>query len=248
MVGDTHGDLDRCKLVIDYAVSNNCKIIIILGDFGFFPNLQGYDKFIKGLSEYSLKCGVSIHWIKGNHENHEVLQSICNGSVNVQEIHPNVFFHPNGNVWEVDGVKFLSMGGAWSIDKTRRIQGVSWFPDEEISNNDVYYSYELNDVDVVCSHDSPLSSNISEYLNFYPDPNTTSNQKKLQEVVENVRPKFLFHGHYHIKYFGHSSYTDESDNVNEIKTIGLGANTGQLADMVYIFDTEEIRQAVSNVA
>ena len=42
-----------------------------------------------------------------------------------------------GQIFTIDGLKFFTFGGAYSIDKMSRAEGISWFP-EEIPSREEY--------------------------------------------------------------------------------------------------------------
>mgnify|MGYP000968295331 CR=1 FL=1 len=248
MLGDTHGDLRACTNALIQAKDDNCSIIVILGDFGFYPNIDDCVHFLNELSFKSIQYGIEIHWIKGNHENHEVLTQICGDSLEEKEIRPNVFYHPNGNVWRWDGVAFLAMGGAWSKDRREREYeeakgGIkTWFEGEEISKDDIRKAYHAGFVDVLLSHDSPLTSNLDDYLPFYMSGEAQENRRKLQSVVESCRPKINFHGHFHTSHICSANYTTDTDEVVYFPSVALNCNLGHFKRMYQVFDTETFKK------
>lgn len=236
--GDTHGDIENIVKALEYACLNDCTIVFILGDFGYFPNLEKYGSFIREVSKEAKRFDIEVHWLRGNHENHEALNRICKGKTDTIEMEPNVFYHPNANSWRWDGITFLAMGGAYSIDKAYRKLGRDWFPGEVIAVEDTYKACGLGQIDVVLSHDSPISSNLDDFLDFYLAAETQANRHQLQGVIEAVRPKINFHGHYHTRFQGKGSFNTE-DGIKEFDTICLDCHgIGQY----YIFDTKLFRK------
>lgn len=237
IAGDTHGDRTNVASLLDHAYNNNCSKIMILGDFGYFEHIPQYPSFVKSISNEAVKSDIDIHWIKGNHDNHEMLNRLY-GS-NISTIAPNVIYHPNCSTWYWDGVKFGSMGGAYSIDKAQRTIGYDWWVEEEISNQDLYNSVNMGNVDILFSHDCPLNGNVSDYCDFTLNANSLENARKLQYVVDNVKPYLLFHGHFHLRYDGKGLY-NENDNCVEYKIIGLSHNY-DYRKQSYVLDTNEFK-------
>ena len=65
-----------------------------------------------------------------------------------------------GQIFKIDGLKFFTFGGAYSIDKMSRAEGISWFP-EEIPSREEYEegwkNLEKEDfqVDYILTHTAP---------------------------------------------------------------------------------------------
>lgn len=106
---------------------------------------------------------VTTLFIDGNHENFEQLNSygidIWNGG-KVHFIESGIIHLMRGQVFEIDVTRFFTFGGAYSIDKMYRTEGVSWFP-EEIPNRMEYeegwHNLEKVDfqVDYILTHSGP---------------------------------------------------------------------------------------------
>ena len=233
--GDTHGDRTNVGCLIDLAILNECERIVILGDFGYFEHIPQNPSFVNAISLEAIKANIKIHWIKGNHDKHEMLNRLY-GS-NISEIAPNIIYHPNCSTWDWDGIRFGAMGGAVSIDKESRIIGYTWWEDEEISTSDLYNCEKMGKVDVLLSHDCPLSGNVEEYCDFKQDALSLVHRKKLQYVVEQTKPDILFHGHFHIRYTGSGFYNISERTIMRFPIIGLFHNY-DYRKQSYIFDTE----------
>ena len=55
----------------------------------------------------------------------------------VHIIEDNMIHLMRGQIFTIDGLKFFTFGGAYSIDKMSRAEGISWFP-EEIPSREEY--------------------------------------------------------------------------------------------------------------
>ena len=238
MAGDPHGDRTNVSMLLDVAVLTDCTKIMFLGDFGYFEHIPQNPSFVTAISVEAVRVNVEIHFIKGNHDNHEMLNRLYGEHGSVKEIAKMVYYHPNCEVWEWDGVVFGAIGGAVSIDKNKRTPGHTWWHNEEISNVDLRKCEEMGNVDVLLSHDCPLTGNVEDYCDFRADALFMGHRRKLQHVVEVVKPKLLFHGHFHVRYEGTANYTVDEGDVVWFPIIGLFHNY-DYRKQSYVFDTEE---------
>lgn len=240
IAGDVHGDIDNICLLLDIAISNECEHIYVCGDFGIFNKLKRYETFEADVIKMSEEKGVHVHFIKGNHEDHNYLEELCGDSNSVIDISDFLHYHPNQCVWTIDGLRFGAMGGAHSIDifSNRRIENVDWFRNEMISQEDVHYSEEMGRIDVLLCHDQPITGNIDDYLEYPMDPLTIENRMRLQKICENVRPKLLIHGHYHRRMDFKGNYTKGERKVIEFPIISLHCNH-YLSKQYIVFNTDK---------
>lgn len=236
ILGDTHGDLGHLIWAIDLAKKMDCDEIVQAGDFGYWEHTQHGQQFLDKLNTRLGHAGLKVHWIDGNHENHTVLRLNYGPGGNRHlptpegfwSIRPNINYIPRGTRWSWGGVEFLGIGGAFSIDKAARTEGVSWWPEEMITDHEVELASEDGAVDVVISHDVPM------FVDLYPhlaalgmtrpwkwDENSLANRRQLDKVFDRTFPKRWYHGHYHIRY---------TDTVDGCKFTGLAANINQFGD------------------
>lgn len=162
----------------------------------------------------ALKFWTSMPWttlfIDGNHENHPLLNSYpveeWHGG-KVHKIADNVIHLMRGQVYEIDGHTFFTMGGASSIDKAKRIEGISWWPEEMPSKEELQEgmdNLEKHDfkVDYVLTHCAP-----EQYLKnmgmksmkkkYDYTPNTLTNFFTYLLTKWNLEFGHWYFGHYH---------------------------------------------------
>lgn len=148
--GDTHGPLEINKInpkrFLGRALTDN-DAIVICGDFGFpfLPTDCISEDILKesGAEHYCIKYArayrQNIDWLKtfpcnilfidGNHDNHEFWAKLPTESWNGGQVQrlpdaPNVIHLMRGEYYTIDGLTVWCMGGAESIDKATRTQGV----------------------------------------------------------------------------------------------------------------------------
>ena len=91
------------------------------------------------------------------HENFNLLNDLPEDENGMGYISEHIRHLKRGRHYNIQGKNILTIGGADSIDKYRRIEGISWWKEEQITDDDIsrvdnniYYDYVL-------SHCCPLS-------------------------------------------------------------------------------------------
>lgn len=211
LAGDWHGNTSAARRAIDYALRHGCSKIVQLGDFGYWEHTSEGARYLWKLERMLGSADVELYFVDGNHDNHPLLWRMYppleNGFSKVRE---QLFYCPRGHRWEWDGVRFLACGGAYSIDKDRRLASehklkkprTRWWPTEMIRPEDIERSSLGGKVDVVFSHDCPAGVEIPGIhamdKQIFPDSNM--NREYLRRVVLNTKPRLICHGHYHVRY------------------------------------------------
>lgn len=136
ITGDTHGNIDFPKLkeYFDKHYVTEKDFLIILGDAAIIWNEKENYLF----DYYCL--GPTVLFIDGNHENFELLNSfpvVEFKGAKCHKLHKMVYHVMRGEILYINGLSFFCMGGATSIDKARRINRVSWWEEENITNSDI---------------------------------------------------------------------------------------------------------------
>ena len=125
--GDRHGDIEELLKPTDLKYS------LVLGDFG----VSG--KQLQKLNKHLEETNHILFFVDGNHEqynkmNHLKTIDMFGGRVGVYA--KNIFWLKRGEVYEINGKKILTFGGAYSIDRIYRTEKVDWFPEEEYSEEE----------------------------------------------------------------------------------------------------------------
>ncbi len=235
IVGDTHADDTFTANVLKAAKGNDVETVIQLGDFGFTWDKNQLDSITAWLKRDRTN---KFYWLDGNHDQHddidEFMQDVSkNVPFNMRDVvidgkvfPDRMYYLPRGAVFEVGDRTVLALGGAYSIDKDYRRAGVTYWPQELITDADVDRTIRNgNDtkIDVMVTHDMPCVVNIEaemQSLGYKIDTISKGNRLRLSHVVDKVRPASLYHGHMHHRH--DSAYvTPDGWHVN---VHGIGAN------------------------
>jgi len=217
-VGDTHGDLDFVAAAINRAREHGAEIVQV-GDWGF---LWPDNDQLLPLANKLVAAGVTMRFVDGNHDNHPALRRLfCGANDRGVTIAPNVIYQPRGSVHEdVDGTRFLFLGGAPSIDRASRVAGVSWWPEEVIKMEELAWAREANGpIHVLVTHDAnAMPPGFSAKGSATYQRQQQISMAGIDALICQHRPERHVHGHWHARY------DREHANTGTI-THGLGCNT-----------------------
>lgn len=188
-VGDIHGKFyDYEKHSLGMGVRHNTDTVpaysVQVGDFGIgFSSPYWHDQVNSWMLD-----NPTHRFIRGNHDNPELCKTMAG-------------YIPDGTV-EKD---VMYVGGAWSIDQAYRVEGVSWWRDEELSVHELDKLVSLFGKvkpRVMVTHDCPtsvayemfVSKNLA--LNNFPQIKTRTGEA-LQAMFELHQPEFWLYGHWH---------------------------------------------------
>ena len=196
ITGDTHGliDFQKLKDYFHHRYVSRSDVLIILGDAGVVWSEA--DCFIW---EYQT-LGPTVLFIDGNHENFTLLNQFPIAERYGAKVHflcPEVFHVLRGEVLQINGLSFLCLGGATSIDKALRIPGMSWWEDEHIRDEDIENALVNMErhggkVDYVLTHCAP-SSIVASMFGYPKDADT----EKLTRLQGAIAYDHWYFGHYH---------------------------------------------------
>lgn len=203
--GDTHGTIDIGKIVKffdeheDEYTSED--YLIVCGDVG----VCGFSALEEAETRSVFRrLTVTTLFVDGNHENFKQLNEydveIWNGG-KVHFIENGIIHLMRGQVFEIDGTRFFTFGGAHSIDKMYRTEGLSWFP-EEIPNQNEYeegwHNLEKADfeVDYILTHSGPREVIAAMGYGEMSDDEVEL-RKYLQRVADNTNFTAWYFGHFH---------------------------------------------------
>ena len=225
ITGDTHGDFTRFKKEIFYEQAGMTKddCAIICGDFGGIWNGDADERH--WLDWLEAKPFTTL-FVSGNHENFDLLAEYPTEDWHggkVQRIRPSVIHLMRGQIYNIQGKTFFTMGGGSSHDiqdgileaddpllkkKCRRLDArgamyrinhLSWWK-EELPSEEEYQTARANlerhgwQVDYIISH--CCSTSVQDKLSggFYKADALTD---FLEEVAQRCQFKYQFFGHYH---------------------------------------------------
>jgi hypothetical protein len=210
ITGDTHGNFQRFSAKRWPGVRSFTEgdIVIVAGDFGLLWSIEPSEEEM-----YWRKWLTGKPWtllfVCGNHENHPRLKALPTARMydgNVGVVDRNIFYLRRGEIYTIQDRKIFTFGGADSIDKAHRTEGISWWPEEIPSYAEM--DYGLNNleqhqyaVDYIITHTGPqdiCEGLLRKYGGIGYDTDPT--RIYLQHVCSTTTFKGLYCGHWHEEY------------------------------------------------
>lgn len=180
-IGDVHGKFSAYKRIIREH-SNTIQV----GDMGVGFRHWPHGEW-QANPPYDEMVASNAWFERGNHDNPGVCR---NHSRCIQD----------GHVQVLDGRVTMFIGGAYSIDKAYRIEDFSWWPEEELSQPEMYKIaeiYERVKPQMMVTHEAPISA-IKQIPNTYHIKDHSRTQQFLETLWNYHKPKIWVHGHHHI--------------------------------------------------
>lgn len=222
--GDTHGDFRRfdADIFVEQTEMTREDYVLICGDFGgvWSNNPKEREKL-----DWLEKRPFTTLFVDGNHENYDLLEAMPVEEWHGGKIHrvrPHILHLMRGQVFEIGGSKFFTMGGASSHDIPNgildpadpdfeemyrlyvnmgalfRVKGRSWWTHELPTAAEYEEAWRNLErvgykVDYIVSHCCPTSIQ-SKISSMFEDDTLTD---FLDEVREKVSFRSWLFGHYH---------------------------------------------------
>jgi len=214
-IGDTHGNTDAARFMLWSMHKQGITTVISVGDFGLYTDNSGM-KFANVVNELCKKYGITLIVVPGNHENWRVINEMTGDNrTDLAPYRSNIFVAPRGYRCEFDGMTFVMLGGAPSVDRMERKEwdsmrkapaaNMNWYPEEQITGADVDYVKAGGYADVMVGHDAPhgiqgIESKIRGNPHGFHIADilyAEEGRLLLTEAFRGVAPMIYVHGHYH---------------------------------------------------
>lgn len=204
--GDTHGNAMQLETFFDWNNNNLTgeDIVIVLGDFGIiWQDREKTTKILEILGSH--KC--QLAFVDGNHENFNLIKEmeiIIEWNGGRAGLLPGGIIHLlRGEIYNINGKRIGVCGGANSIDKYRRTEGVSWWADEEITKENVVEllsnAGDNTHLDIMLTHDCPAKMTKQVALFSGVNGAEISNSQKMLDIIDNsLKIDKWYFGHWHI--------------------------------------------------
>jgi predicted phosphodiesterase len=171
IIGDVHGRIKEYERI----VKNSKNPTLQIGDFGFAPEY-------KWLNEQSGIDPLTNKVLRGNHDDYTVDSPHLIGDFGLTDL---------------GGTPFFFIRGAFSIDKRDRTPHVDWWPEEELTPEEMdecFTFYKYVKPSIVISHDCPMSVNRLMYSLIYPSRTI----QFLDDCFNAHKPNLWIFGHHHV--------------------------------------------------
>lgn len=228
LLGDTHGNYGWMMYALDKFNREGITTILQLGDFGIWPGERAEGVMHRvGLLLRNYKQ--TLYVVPGNHDDYSQIAQVPVADDGWQHFRERILLAPRGHRWEWDGLKFVALGGAPSVDRTIRLEkNWPWWPEEAIIQEDVDKVVAGGYADVMVCHDAPSGvQRIEKEIGHNPHGfrqedlvYADEGRAMLTQAFRGVAPSLLLHGHYHFLVTEHMN-VQRGETWHQCKILGL---------------------------
>jgi hypothetical protein len=201
-LGDHHGEWSYLLDIVDAKKISDCYLISV-GDSGIgFTNKENQEKNNHWLNEEFKERNIVFMAARGNHDDPAYFQGANRVSLSNFELIEDY------TVAEYNGKKIQFIGGAVSIDRTARKEGVSYWEDEAVKLD----RDKCKKVDILVTHTAPswcFPQQFNEMVygwaleDAYLIGDLSNERAIMDEIFKLCKPYLHLYGHFH------SSWTEE---------------------------------------
>jgi Icc-related predicted phosphoesterase len=195
-LGDHHGKWSYLLDIIDDKKISDCYLISV-GDSGIgFTNKENQERNINWLNEEFRDRNIVFMAARGNHDGPGYFQGANRVSLSNFELIEDY------TVMEYNGKKIQFIGGAVSIDRTARKEGISYWEDEVVK----FDREKCQEVDILVTHTAPtwcFPQQFNEMVHGWAREDThlledlTEERAIMDEICKLCKPKLHLYGHFH---------------------------------------------------
>ncbi|WP_251443306.1 metallophosphoesterase [Microbacterium sp. USTB-Y] len=243
VVGDLHGNVGWAQVLARTlpSLAPDVTTMLQLGDWQMPP---------AETDEVFAETGIErIYVTLGNHDRWNEITPLLNR-------HPGAAVRVSKMTWllprparlTIGGRRVLSVGGAASVDRESRIEGLTWWPDEAITDEHVAAAIAGGSADLMLTHESPAGTPVRPVqrilrTNPHGFPQSAldasaSSRARVSEVWDAVRPELLMHGHLHVAGGG------KTEDGRRVASFGRDTHEGNLG----ILDMKTLKVSAPSLA
>ena len=228
LIGDAHGNLEFLIDASQKLTAAGAEVLVQLGDFGLvWDGLSHELRQRARLNEVLRVLDRKLYIIAGNHENHNLIESIEPDAEGLRWLGTNLAFLPRaGRITITSGTRIGWLGGANSIDKDSRDRH-SWWEQERITEADLE-ALGTDRLDILLGHDSPeregLRLTLSGGSNRWPlaaIEYTDAGRAMFTRGFLAVQPRLVVGGHYHLFLDSVERFSGEDGSSFESRVVVL---------------------------
>ncbi|KNY07228.1 metallophosphoesterase [Microbacterium sp. GCS4] len=241
--GDWHGNQGWARMLsraLPY-LAPDVTTMLHLGDWWMPPD---------AVDEIFAETAITRFYVTlGNHEQWDeitpLLDKYPGEAVRVSEL---TWILPRPARLAIGGRSVVALGGASSVDRESRQEGLTWWPEEAISDVHVAAAIAGGPADLMLTHESPANTPVrpvQKILRENPHWFTeaaleasAASRARVSQVWDAVCPELLAHGHMHVAAGG------KTEDGRRVASLGREGHEGNLA----ILDMQNLRMATPSLA
>ncbi len=220
LAGDIHGNLEVQK-VVDFFEAyphplSKADTLILLGDTAICWDDGPMDAQLQLVLQ---TLPVTVAFVDGNHENHDLLNNrrvvSWKGGL-AHQIREDIYHLMRGEVFTLEGKTFFTFGGGYSVDCLRRTPGLTWW-EREMPGKEEYQKglanlqAHGNRVNYILTHTAPSWVLEQELFELFEGEEPL--QEFLDEVAQCVTYDHWYCGHFHVDATPDATFTMVYNNI-----------------------------------
>lgn len=212
--GCWHARADLVEPAMRAVKQAGAEVIVHTGDFLYTsPQANQMLFVVEHLAAY---LGLFVVVVRGNHDDPALYRKAveltrrrnkgpeCGGVADgFARLSPHVLHAPNGLRWTWRGVEFVALGGAYSVDRPARIEGVSYWSGEVASGREIKTVARGGHAEVMVTHDIPAGTRLpfpATRPGWWDMEGAEAHRDRLKSAVDVVRPDWIVGGHMHMRF------------------------------------------------
>ncbi|MCO4263728.1 metallophosphoesterase [Pseudarthrobacter sp. MDT3-26] len=218
--GDWHGDLGWSINAVKAAAREGAKTMVSVGDVGLDWPGPKRNRWEQRMNALLMELGATLIVSPGNHDN--------TSRIDLEEVQPdglitwrtNIRVLPKGGRTVIEGLRIGGLGGALSVDRQFRVEGKSYWGDEQPTIEQAEKLMAGGGLDILIAHDVPMGVPVQGAFDLPADLVEEADRTRilLRDVIDRTGVPNVFAGHWHQRVThelvhpgGHSTRVDVLD-------------------------------------
>lgn len=201
--GDIHGNFEPFAFYVTAQKQLHDCHVFVCGDIGMgFYKLNYYHNTLTRINKKFKEKNIFVYFIRGNHD--DPIYFTDNSPIAVTL--SNIRFVKDYEIISINDHNILCVGGATSVDRIYRKENETWWRDEYVHEYNIDKIQNINDVDIVVTHCTPMFSQPKYVRITWMSDEDDTIAKQDRNILCNIyfklykHIKYWFYGHYHAHY------------------------------------------------
>lgn len=212
--GCWHARAEFVRDAMTSAREAGATVLVHTGDFLYtYPSAN---KMLVEVETVAAELGMFVVAVRGNHDEPALFKKAVtstrrrnkgpeSGGVadGFARFSPHVLHAPNGLRWTWQNVEFVALGGAFSVDRAARLEGVSYWNGEVATPREIGAVKRDGKANVMITHDIPAGTHLPlghAREDWWDIDNAEKHRQGLRDAVDAVHPDWVVGGHMHTRF------------------------------------------------
>lgn len=193
------------------AKEAGADLVVHTGDFLYTG--PAASKTLMVAQEWCARLDMRVIAVRGNHDDPSIYTKASTSTRRrnrnqavvadpFARLSERVLHAPNGTRWTWHGTEFVALGGAFSVDRAARVEGVSYWRGEVATPREVNRVKSGGKANVMITHDTPAEAHLdlpSQRPDWWDITNAEKHRDLLRSAVDAVEPEWVIGGHMHLR-------------------------------------------------